>query len=380
MSYLRNYLAGRCGKPNYTIFTPNPDRIAVEAASGGRNTVMLDDLGQPSIMVRVDQFNLQDIDPVYGNGVHPMFIVNGVTKSEIWIGKYLAAVSNGRAVSLPGRDPANSVNFDTAKGYCSAKGAGWHMMTNAEWAGIAIQARKINLMPRGNTYYGRSDAIPAECGVRQDYGRPGNTSGNARTLTGSGPISWSHDGTQWGIRDLCGCVWEWVLGLRLNVGEIQIIENNNAVTADHSAGSAAWKAVLQDGSLVAPGTAGTLKYDSVTAGTTGVVGGAQLDDVIDNSNNPGSGDDGYTQTTFDALAADAGITAPPILKALCLFPGASALGGDRLYVRNYGERLPCRGGTWYYGGHAGVFALILNYPRSNSNTYFGFRPAFVSGI
>lgn len=380
MSYLRNYLAGRCGKPNYTIFVPNPDRAAVEAASGGRNTVMLDDLGQPSIMVRVDQFNLQDIDAVYGNGVHPMFIVNGVTKSEIWIGKYLASIANARAVSIPGKDPANTVNFDTAKGYCSAKGAGWHMVTNAEWAGLAIQARKNNLMPRGNSYYGRSDAVPAEGSVRQDWLRAGNPTGNARNLTGSGPISWSHDGTQWGIRDLCGCVWEWVLGMRLNVGEIQVIQDNNAVTADHSAGSAAWRAILQDGSLVAPGTAGSLKYDSVNAGTTGTVGPAQLDDVIDNSNNPGSGDDGSTSTEFETLAADVGITAPSILKALCLFPGVAGLSSDRLYARNYGERLPVRGGNWNLGSIAGVFALYLTNPRSSTPTYFGFRPAFVSGL
>jgi len=38
-------------------------------------------------------------------------------------------------------------------------------------------------------------------------------------------------------------------------------------------------------------------------------------------------------------------------------------------------RLPNRGGNWNNGSNAGVFALNLNNPRSNTNTNIGFRPA-----
>src|SRR5690606_12542231 len=112
-------------------------RQAVEAATGGRNTVMYDDRGYPSIMVAIPQFRLSDIFPEWPNVVHPAFIVNGVEKSEIWISKYQNVVYDGRAYSLPGQDPRTSITFDAARAACFAKGPGWHLMTNAEWAAVA---------------------------------------------------------------------------------------------------------------------------------------------------------------------------------------------------------------------------------------------------
>jgi hypothetical protein len=52
-------------------------------------------------------------------------------------------------------------------------------------------------------------------------------------------------------------------------------------------------------------------------------------------------------------------------------------GGDYLYTRNYGERLPFRGGSWFFGAAAGVCALGLDLTRADSYHYFGFRPAFI---
>ncbi|MCP6237317.1 hypothetical protein NL436_27935, partial [Klebsiella pneumoniae] len=80
-----------------------------------------------------------------------------------------------------------------------------------------------------------------------------------RTLTGAGPVTWRHDGTPAGIADLVGNIWEFTPGLRLVDGEIQVLANNDAATASDFTDAAPWKAVLQDGSLVAPGTSGTLK-------------------------------------------------------------------------------------------------------------------------
>ena len=39
--------------------------------------------------------------------------------------------------------------------------------------------------------------------------------------------------------------------------------------------------------------------------------------------------------------------------------------------------MPIRGGNWDNGSNAGVAALNLNNPRSNSNWNIGFRPALL---
>jgi len=356
-----------------TISVPDALRQSVEAATGGKNTVLYDGKGYPSVMVVVPKFNLQDIDASLGTGVHPAFIVGGVEKTELFIGKYLAKVHDNNALSLPGQDPANSLTFDSALTYCKNKGAGWHLMTNAEWAAIALWCWKNGFMPRGNNNYGKDSAQAYETGRRIDGKAPGDTSGTARTLTGSGPQSWNHDNSIAGIADLNGNVWEWNGGLRLNGGEIQIIQNNDAAdnTVDQSATSNAWKAIkASDGSLVAPGTAGTLKYDATAANGTGSV---QLDDTIDYQ----SDGSGYTNMVFESMTADAGITVPAIMKQLGLFPVGAGLGSDSIYTNNNGERLPFRGGYWGNTSGAGVFALNLNSPRSLAGTSFGFRCAYV---
>ncbi|TDE34121.1 SUMF1/EgtB/PvdO family nonheme iron enzyme [Antarcticimicrobium sediminis] len=355
-----------------TISTPDALRQSVEAASGGVNTVLYDAKGYPSVMCIIPRFNIEDIDPALGSGTHPAFVVNGVPKSEIFIGKFLAHIHDNHALSLPGHDPSTGINFDTADSRCTAKGPGWHMMTNAEWSAVALWCWKNGFMPRGNTQYGRDHVQTYETGRRQDGSAPGVSSGTARTLTGSGPASWFHDNTQAGIADLTGNVWEWQRGLRLVDGEIQIIPDNNAAAtdADHSSGSTLWKAVMPNGTLVAPGTAGSLKWNA-----TGVdgAGSPQLDTSVTSQS------DGTTSASamYKDVAAAAGVTVPEMLKLLGLFPHDTTIDRGNFYMRNEGERLPLRGGHWYDAGNAGVVALNLYSPRSYASGILGFRPAFV---
>jgi len=352
-------------------------RDRVLEASLGRNTVMYDDQGNPSMMVVFPLQTEADLLTGASSNPHPAFLVNGATKPQLYISKYQCFTTGAgatlRASSLKHQDPANTITFDNALLACNQKGVGWHLMTNAEWAAIALWCKKQGFWPRGNNSYGKDYAINSEKGI------PGYFSSNniARVLTGSGPMAWSHDGGPFGIYDLNGNVNEWVSGLRLNEGEIQILQNNNAAdnTKDQSAVSAEWKAILQDGTLVAPGTADTLKYDSTGAdsGSSADVGDIRLNTAITNILT-----NSYASNTFQTTAAADGITAPNLLKLLGLFPVDSDHGGDNHYMRNSGERLSIRGGGWGGTSVAGVFNLYLGYPRSGAIGDIGFRCAFVA--
>ena len=340
-------------------------KLSVEALSGGKNTVRLDDLGLPSIMVRIPMFKNIDVMAGGSDVAHPMFIVDGVQIPEVLISKYQNIVMNDRAYSLPFKDPRASLTFDQAKLYSENKGAGWHLMTNAEWAGIALWCKKNGFMPRGNNNYGSDHSAAHEKGVRT-YSDDGVRT--CRVATGSGPASWAHDNTNNGIFDLNGNVHEWVGGLRLNSGEIQIIPNNNAAkVVDQTAGSALWKAILQDGSLVAPGTAGSLKWDYAASKIT------LATEITTQAY-------AYRSTTLETLAVAAGVTVPELLKVLALHPIDGNHGGDYVYMNNGAglEKLPLRGGYWYSTSYAGVFNVNLYHPRSYSDTYLGFRSAFVN--
>lgn len=342
-------------------------KLMVEAQSGGKNTVILDDLGMPSIMVRIPKFKISDVIEGGSQDTHPMFIVNGEEKDEIFISKYQNIVINDRAYSLPFKDPRVSVNFDQVKQYCENKGPGWHLMTNAEWAGIALWCKKNGFMPRGNNNYGSDHSAPHERGV-ETYKSDGRT---GRVATGSGPASWAHDNTNDGIFDLNGNVREWVGGLRLVDGEIQIIPNNNAAMhINQGASSTLWKAIMPDGTLVDPGTPGTLKYDAATP----VPSGIRINTSVEN---PTDGDTSVNYAFEEIEAAD-GVNIPQILKALALAPIDNDHGQDRVYMRTVGERLPFRGGNWSDGALAGVFYLHLGFPRSHvGTTALGFRCAYV---
>ncbi len=346
------------------------------------NEVLLDDKGMPSVYVRIPKFKISDVITGGSDSVHPAFIVNGQEIDEIYISKYQNIIVNDRAYSLPGQDPAVNLNFDRAVTVCKNKGAGFHLMTNAEWAAIALWCRKNSCMPKGNNYYGRDSADSTYEAIAASRETSGDNIGRInRVLTGTGPVSWSHNGERSGIWDLNGNVYEWVGGYRTVAGEIQVLANNNAADSSLSqaADSAQWKAILSDGTLVAPGTTNTLKWDyTADPGTTSASKAFELATALAHQQTV---DAPYGGQSFETLTAHAGVSVPELLKALALFPAdANSHGGDYFYMRNQAadERLLLRGGDWHYGAFSGVFCGYGSYVRSYAYGGLGFRSAFVN--
>lgn len=350
-------------------------RQRIEDLSGGRNTVLYTPDGVPGVYVRVynDDLALTDVATEIGlaDRQHDAFRVDGEWKNHYYVGKYLAtcadvstgalfsaisgAATNIRVLSLPGLDPSNNMTFDEAASYATQDGAdGCHLMTNAEWAYIYLLTLCWGYEPRGNTSSGRDYARTDEYGSLL-------RSGDSRTLTGSGPVSWSHDGTPYGIADMCGNIWEWSLGLRYVDGEIQIIPDNDAVFADTSAGSNDWRAIdAATGDLVAPGTNGSLKWDVITSSPV-------LSDIVTGN--------GSVSAQWSTLTAN--VTVPATAKRLALYPlDALRPVRGRQWINNEGERLPRRGGSRAGSSIAGVAALNGNGTRGIRNALTGFRSAF----
>jgi hypothetical protein len=352
-----------------TILIKDSLRQSVELASGGLQTVMYTAKGQPTYMNIIQKYDMSTIDASL-SGTHPAFIVDGVEKPEIFIGTYQGKIVSGELLSLPNVDPTVSTNYDNFLNAARASGNGHHLITNAEWSAVALQCYKNNTQPMGNSYYGRSSEDPLLIGRRADGLNPGNTSGSARTLTGSGPVQWRHNGKNNGIADLSGNVWEWNSGMRLLNGEIQIIENNNAAKLAINLGAASteWKAIDgATGNLVAPDGSGT------TPGTVKFATSGTADYTIN----------GSTFGAIKNLSTVNPVSAAALskLKALCLFPVVDAVAtfnGDGLYLNLTIEATPLRGGNWLLGATAGVFYLYLNNARSYVYSGVGSRPAFVN--
>ncbi|MDR1218654.1 MAG: formylglycine-generating enzyme family protein [Treponema sp.] len=349
---------------------------AVLAATGGKVYVKYNVNGDPLYMVRIPKFNIEHIDASLGSGVHPAFVVDGVIKNEIFIGACQAIFEKGCAISIPGQSPKTSVNFDQAKTACVANGPGFHLMTNWEWAAIALWCVKNGFQPRGNTSSGKSHEAAYETGTPA----PENA---AKILGGSGPVSWRHDNSVGGVADLVGNVWEWNDGLKSVDGRLYFPSDNNFTQPETQ-----WPA----SSIYLDASAGPGDRSGEANSGTPILSNA----ITKHSETPtpaGGADAGYFDYTYNgawkSATVSAGFDSLPLAvrqqaAQLLITPKLTA-GGTPLFdnikgglwVRNYGERFPRRGGDWGCGAYAGLASLSLYYARSTVYTNGGCRPAFI---
>ena len=335
------------------------------AQFGAGNKVIYDDIGMPSIMVGVPKMKYSDIITGGTDEVLPFWIVDGEEKNTIWVSKFQNIVENDRAYSLAMKLPRNYITFDQSVAACRKKGNGWHLNQTGIFACLNLLSQKMGTVPHGNTNYGKDYYHAYEHGILPQ----GETQ---RTLTGSGEPTWYHNHDTSGIADLNGNVWEWTGGLRLVNGEIQIIPYGNCMKldCDMSAESTLWKAIKPDGTLVEPGTEGTLKIDRTGASDATL--------RINTSVTTQTTDSNDTNVIFKNTAAASDVSIPKLLIALGLFPdsGVTGYGNDRFWARNNGERLPVRGSAFHSTSDSGPSALYLDDARSVSYGDVGFRSAF----
>ena len=304
-----------------------------------RNEVIFDDRGRPDILVVFTPDELKLPDTLKGRKV-----------KEYAISKYPNTMIDGRPYSLPFMPPAVNVNHDEAIRLCEAKGPGWHLITNDEWAALARQSWENDTVPTGNTNSAKSHSHPEQKGTtyQNSYGK---------TLAGSGPIEWNHDRTAEGVADMAGNVWEHVGGVRFLNGQAQIIPNNEAAAgADQSPDSKEWTAIYTpDGDPV---------YYNVKDG-----------EIVLQPTAPEGKD--YDGVPFCDLHERADMDVPDKLIELGLYPAPGYESEEYFWLDTDGERCVVRGGAWGNGAGAGVFSLDGNNSPSNVSTNLGFRSALV---
>ena len=305
-----------------------------------RNEVIFDSRGIPDTMVVFTPDELGLPAEIRGKAV-----------KEYAISKYPNTLIGGVPYSMPYQQPAVNINHDEAIRLCEAKGPGWHLLTNDEWAALAHQSRKNGTLPRGNTDCGKSHSHPEETGTTYK-----DNSGSSKTLTGSGPVTWNHDHTAEGVADMCGNVWEHVGGIRFMDGQVQVIPDNGAAAgADQSRDSKEWKAIYTaDGDPV---------YYNVEDGEI------KLQPIAPE----GKDYDGVQFTDLNTSALEV----PEKLIELGLYPAPGYEGTDYFWLDTDGERIVVRGGDWSHGASAGVFCFNGISSRAGVRWYVGFRSALV---
>ena len=366
--------------------------------SEGKNEVIFDKLGRPSIMVNfyADEKSrceyLASSNTLFDSAetglpkIHPAFLIDNAPIAGFRLGKYQACRINGTnyAVSLYRLPPAYYISEPGAFSLIDSANAGAyagddiHMMTLSEFAYIGLLSAREAFQCRGNDSSGKSHLVTSESGEPCGYVYNGNP---IHTKTGTGPLQWRHDGTPFGVSDLRGNVSEWCAGYRCYGGEMRFIPDNNAakkglVASDHLITSALYKSLLEANVFGDVANADSMKYDYILdPGTeSGSKSGIQVCKTLTYQQQNGNP---YAVVALSGMTAASGLTVPGYLKLMLMYPLLTGTPQGTAYMRNtagteYGAH---RGGYWDGNSYAGFGYSIGSSSPSYTSHNIGFRVA-----
>ena len=317
-------------------------RELIEEWTGGKETVLFDKDGVPSVMVRVRGRTIGELLKEDNREIHPAFGDDEFQVSEIWVSKYQNSMLDGHPASLPFCRPERIRRPAAAEAECRDKGDGWALMSFSLWSFLALQSAEAGTLPSGNNDHGHDFFHPEEKGV---------PSGDPDTvLTGSGPVSWSHDGTVTGIWDLNGNLNEWVSGFRLSDGEIQTQSLKQVLSGDDR-----WQA-WETGS-------GRLHYEGTESTVT-------LTDKTENYEYSGT----IGGCSFSDIQLDADQPDRKLLQAWGMVPPDHlSTGHGWRWVSTAGRVVPLCGGAYGALHHSGVFFAGMTKPADRDYSLSGMR-------
>jgi hypothetical protein len=324
-----------------------------------------------------------------GYALHRAFYNGGSIRQGFWVDKYLCSNNGGTASSIKGaavltsaqRGSLSTATFASLTGapgnnlagaIAAAKTRGTRFFCNTRFirAALALLANAhgsaatgtafcawysagATNYPKGNNNNALGDSNDAAIAYIDD----GNgTFPTGRTGSANLPARVAHNGQACGVMDLNGVVWETELGITSDGSNFYLFKTSAdvaTVTGGTTLATDAWGA-----------TGLAALYDSL---------GATYESLTDSASNKTFG--AAAQVLSAATSGNAWAFAGLGIALATGVGGSNQFGNDFLYDDRPNELCAISGGSWYDGGNAGVWALLLDFVRGASDNSFGFRAA-----
>ena len=309
------------------------------------------------------------------------------------------------AISRPGVPVWDYITYPQAMIACANRGKGWHLLTAFEWAAMAFLAKKYGTQPHG----GNANVDPPSDSVYTteiallDKHLHGENGAYHRALPGTGPNTWAHNHLASGVFDLQGLIWQWVMGLFMQTdGHVDVLASLDLTYTGSpygrgtiSGSGGATPTLTCDGAGVnwlknwtADEFNGYSLYIAETGAFYTITDVTPTTIVLTNGDAPGNITATFVVVKHVATDVSGGCTSgqkiltlrdsdadlkPFAIPATTDGTGSATYGNDGYWFDKVALRAALRGGLFYNGAGAGVFALRLDYAPSDSNFLFGFR-------